>query len=48
MSDLDKNGFSEVTKPIETSKPSGVQAVRKYDMFGYVERIPFKGMRKTV
>jgi pyruvate dehydrogenase E2 component (dihydrolipoamide acetyltransferase) len=48
MSDLDKNGFSEVTKPIETSKPSGVQAVRKYDMFGYVERIPFKGMRKTI
>jgi pyruvate dehydrogenase E2 component (dihydrolipoamide acetyltransferase) len=32
-------------------KPSGeaaVKAARKYDMYGYVERIPLRGMRKTI
>ncbi len=48
MSDLDKSGFTEVTKIVETSRPAGITAVRKYDMFGYVERVPMKGVRKVI
>lgn len=49
MSDLDRSGFTEVTKIVESpSRPMGVTAVRKYDMFGYVERVPMKGMRKVI
>lgn len=48
MSDLDKSGFTEVTKIIDTPRPQGITAVRKYDMFGYVERTPMKGVRKVI
>src|SRR3989344_2543203 len=48
MSDLDKSGFTEVTKIVETARPAGITAVRKYDMFGYVERVPLKGVRKVI
>lgn len=48
MSDLDRSGFTEVTKIVETPRPAGITAVRKYDMFGYVERVPIKGVRKTI
>lgn len=48
MSDLDKSGFTEVTKIVETPRPAGINAVRKYDMFGYVERVPLKGVRKVI
>jgi len=47
MSDLDKSGFTEVTKIVETPV-SGVNKQRKYDMFGYVERVPVKGIRKVI
>ena len=29
-------------------KPSGIVSQKKYDLFGYVDRIPFKGMRKII
>lgn len=48
MSDLDKSGFTEVTKIVEAARPAGITAVRKYDMFGYVERVPVKGVRKVI
>lgn len=48
MSDLDKSGFTEVTKIVEAARPAGITAVRKYDMFGYVERVPMKGVRKVI
>ncbi len=48
MSDLDKSGFTEVTKIVENSRPAGVVAQRKYDMFGYVERVSLKGVRKVI
>ena len=35
----------EGAKPTEAAKP---KHVRKYDMYGYVERKPFKGLRKTI
>ncbi len=47
MSDLDKNNFSEVTKIIE-SKPVEINHQRKYDQYGYVERVPIKGVRKLI
>jgi pyruvate dehydrogenase E2 component (dihydrolipoamide acetyltransferase) len=36
----------EEEKPPE--KVEAVQAARKYDMYGYVERVPLRGMRKTI
>ncbi len=48
MSDLDKTGFTEVTKIVEAPVPSGINKQRKYDMFGYVERVPVKGIRKVI
>lgn len=50
MSDLDRSGFTEVTKIVES--PASVSGTmnkqRKYDMFGYVERVPVKGVRKVI
>lgn len=49
MSDLDKSGFTEVTKIVEPPvASSGISKQRKYDMFGYVERVPVKGIRKVI
>lgn len=49
MSDLDKSGFTEVTKIVEAPVvSSGINKQRKYDMFGYVERVPVKGIRKVI
>lgn len=48
MSDLDKNGFTEVTQIVEPPISSGINKQRKYDMFGYVERVPVKGIRKVI
>ncbi|MEK6909198.1 MAG: dihydrolipoamide acetyltransferase family protein [Nanoarchaeota archaeon] len=48
MSDLEKNGFSKVTEPVESVRPAGIVAQRKYDTFGYIERIPLKGVRKII
>lgn len=52
MSDLDKNAFSEVTKIPETKsstvKPGVISHQRKYDQYGYVERVPLKGIRKVI
>jgi pyruvate dehydrogenase E2 component (dihydrolipoamide acetyltransferase) len=36
----------EEEKPPE--KVEAVKAARKYDMYGYVERVPLRGMRKTI
>ena len=47
MSDLDKNGFSKVTEIVESSKPA-LNIQKKYDQFGYIDRIPFKGVRKLI
>ena len=47
MSDLDKNGFSKVTEIVESSKPA-LNIQKKYDQFGYLDRIPFKGVRKLI
>ena len=41
VSDLENNAEVE-------SKPSGIVSQKKYDLFGYVDRIPFKGIRKTI
>ncbi|MBS3081956.1 2-oxo acid dehydrogenase subunit E2 [Candidatus Pacearchaeota archaeon] len=48
MNDIDKNGFSKVTEIVETLPPVGVVVQRKYDQFGYVERVPLKGVRKII
>ncbi len=37
----------EVKKKIETTEASGVNPVKKYDFFGYVEHVPLKGIRKA-
>ncbi len=45
LSDLDSSaGVVETTE----NKPLGIISQKKYDLFGYVERIPFKGVRKTI
>ncbi len=47
MSDL--NGTSpKFREPIEAPRPAGIVAQKKYDQFGYVERIPMKGVRKAI
>jgi pyruvate dehydrogenase E2 component (dihydrolipoamide acetyltransferase) len=40
----------DVRKAAQAPKPAApsVRAVRKYDLYGYVERIPLRGMRKTI
>ncbi|MGV8142333.1 MAG: dihydrolipoamide acetyltransferase family protein [Candidatus Pacearchaeota archaeon] len=44
MSDLDSSaGVVEMEV-----KPLGVVSSKKYDLFGYVDRLPFKGIRKTI
>ncbi len=42
----DREGRGKVEK--EEIRPSGIVAQKKYDMFGYVDRVPFKGIRKTI
>ncbi|MBI4159376.1 2-oxo acid dehydrogenase subunit E2 [Candidatus Woesearchaeota archaeon] len=32
----------------EKVKPSGIKIDKKYDLYGYVDRIPLKGVRKTI
>tara|TARA_Y100000310_G_scaffold345532_1_gene466149 strand:- start:11852 stop:13102 length:1251 start_codon:yes stop_codon:yes gene_type:complete len=36
------------TAPKIESKPSKIQVTKKYDMWGYVDRKPLKGMRKAI
>lgn len=45
MSDLN---ISSKEPKEEPKLEGGVSRVRKYDSFGYVERIPFKGIRKVI
>ncbi len=47
MSDLDGTS-PKFKEPIEAPRPTGIVAQRKYDQFGYVERIPMKGVRKAI
>ncbi len=44
--DVEKASQKEEEKPSE--KVEAVKAARKYDMYGYVERLPLRGMRKTI
>lgn len=43
LSDLDENSGVENEKKI-----SSIVSQKKYDNFGYLDRIPFKGIRKTI
>ena len=43
--DVQKASEKKEEKPPEEA---AVKAARKYDMYGYVERIPLRGMRKTI
>ena len=43
--DLDNNG---ATIAQNTQKSSKLKVTRKYDMYGYIDRIPMKGIRKTI
>lgn len=38
----------EENKENNENKPAGIVVQRKYDTFGYIDRIPFKGIRKTI
>ncbi len=38
----------DVRKIVATPAPAPLKIVKKYDLYGYVERIPFTGMRKTI
>ena len=44
--DVEKASKKEEEKPPE--KVEAIKAARKYDMYGYVERLPLRGMRKTI
>ncbi len=44
--DVQKAGEKEEEKPPE--KAEAVKTARKYDMYGYVERVALRGMRKTI
>jgi pyruvate dehydrogenase E2 component (dihydrolipoamide acetyltransferase) len=44
--DVQKAAGKKEEKPPE--KVEAVKAARKYDMYGYVERVPLRGMRKTI
>jgi pyruvate dehydrogenase E2 component (dihydrolipoamide acetyltransferase) len=44
--DIEKASQKKEEKPPE--KAEAVKAARKYDMYGYVERLPLRGMRKTI
>lgn len=32
----------------EREAPAGIKVTRKYDMYGYIERVPLKGVRKVI
>lgn len=38
----------KTTKKEELSEPAGIKITRKYDLFGYVERVPLHGVKKAV
>lgn len=43
----EKKGFTKEIGAIGIIK-SGIKAVKKYDLFGYIDHIPYEGMRKTI
>ena len=47
-----KGGIKKITEEKidtqKTSQISGVRVAKKYDMWGYFERVPLKGIRKTI
>jgi pyruvate dehydrogenase E2 component (dihydrolipoamide acetyltransferase) len=47
---ITKEDVEKTSKKEEEKPPSekAVKAARKYDMYGYVERLPLRGMRKTI
>jgi pyruvate dehydrogenase E2 component (dihydrolipoamide acetyltransferase) len=47
---ITKEDVQKAPEKKEEKPPEGaaVKAARKYDMYGYVERIPLRGMRKTI
>lgn len=38
----------QLASTAKASQPSEVRATRKYDLYGFIERIPLRGMRKTI
>ena len=40
--------FSEKTLPKTQSAKPGIKVVKKYDFYGYVDRVQLKGIRKTI
>ena len=38
----------DVKETKEEAEPVGIKHERKYDFYGYVDRIPYKGIRKTI
>tara|TARA_Y100000310_G_scaffold343159_1_gene449544 strand:+ start:57940 stop:59211 length:1272 start_codon:yes stop_codon:yes gene_type:complete len=44
--DLKKVSKGEV--PTETTDEGKIKVTKKYDMYGYIDRIPLKGIRKTI
>jgi pyruvate dehydrogenase E2 component (dihydrolipoamide acetyltransferase) len=46
---ITKEDVQKASEKVEEKPPTvAVKAARKYDMYGYVERVPLRGMRKTI
>ncbi|MEK6915784.1 MAG: dihydrolipoamide acetyltransferase family protein [Nanoarchaeota archaeon] len=39
---------SKIPEIVESPRPNGIISQKKYDQYGYVERIPMKGVRKVI
>lgn len=39
---------SKIPEIVESPRPTGIISQKKYDQYGYVERIPMKGVRKVI
>ena len=45
---IPKTPRQEPAKPLTAAPPAAARKVKKYDFYGYIEHVPFKGIRKTV
>lgn len=45
---ITKDDVEKAVKEKEEAPAAAVKAARKYDMYGFIERVPLRGMRKTI
>jgi pyruvate dehydrogenase E2 component (dihydrolipoamide acetyltransferase) len=45
---ITRGDVEAAVKEKEEAPPAAVKATRKYDMYGFIERVPLRGMRKTI